>query len=229
MNSSFIFLIASLIMLGLLKFAIYEFDKYRKEKLKSKGGTTQVLGIAGHSLAQEKMRIKESNREKGLVGEIGIAKELERLASEYGLTVLHDLSMPDSKANIDHVVITRTAIFVVDAKNYAGVVRIGKNRAGIKTLYVGRNSQSAIVTKLKKYADAISEFLIQEGVQVRVVPLLAFYNGTFKTDTGFHVNGVTINAAGLENELLRFSSGKGQEIDIDDIRARILSNFPFKK
>jgi hypothetical protein len=228
MKSPLTLLLLSVVILVILKFVISEFDKYQKAKLKSKAGITNIQGVAGNSLANEKMRIRASNRDKGLAGELGIAEELAQLANEYGLTVLHDLSMPNSKANIDHVVIARSAIFVVDAKNYAGVVRIRENKDGVQTLYVGKYSQNAIVSKLKKYADAISEFLKDEGIEVRVVPLLAFHNGTFRNDTNFHVNGVTINAAGLENELLRFASGKGKEIDISDVSARILKKFSFK-
>jgi hypothetical protein len=39
--------------------------------------------------------------------------------------VLHDLPIPGSKANIDHVVVTPSGITVIDSKNYSGRVSVG--------------------------------------------------------------------------------------------------------
>jgi hypothetical protein len=41
-----------------------------------------------------------------------------------GVIVLHDLSIPGSRANIDHVVISRSGIVVIDSKQYSGRLNI---------------------------------------------------------------------------------------------------------
>lgn len=58
---------------------------------------------------------------RGAQGEELTGALLEQLGERY--TVLHDLAVPGSKANVDHVVIGPGGVFVIDSKMYAGVVR----------------------------------------------------------------------------------------------------------
>lgn len=203
-------------------------ENSRKAKLRNHTGTSQIFGEAGNSLSSEKMRVRQSNREKGLVGELGVAEYLADLADEYGLTVLHDLSIPGSKANIDHILISSKAIFVIDAKNYKGIVKISRGKDGTTRLRVGGRDQSILAEKLKKYSEKVEEFLNSEGISVKIVPLLAFYQATFHEDSATSINGVTVNIFGIENELLRYANLKVPAMNIEDVAKRLLSNFPPK-
>jgi hypothetical protein len=58
----------------------------------------------------------------GSNGESALGKQLDRLRDD-GLGVIHDRRIPGSRANIDHVVVAPSGVFVVDAKNYRGRVR----------------------------------------------------------------------------------------------------------
>lgn len=203
-------------------------DIVRKNSLKAQAGSTVIHGNAAHSLQNEKMRIRKTNRDKGIIGELGVAKDLEYLASEYGLTVLHDLSIPGSKANIDHILISRKVVYVIDAKNYTGVVKVSPNKDGIKKLRVGGRDQTALVAKLKKYSDTVSKFLASENIEVKVVPVLAFYQAKFDEDSAVTIDGVTVNIFGIENELLRYANLKVREFDIDAIAGLLLRGFPLK-
>lgn len=60
----------------------------------------------------------------GAEGEVAIGRLLDALATKHEFWVLHDRLIPKSRAKIDHVAITRLGVFVTDAKNYQGVVRI---------------------------------------------------------------------------------------------------------
>ena len=126
------------------------------------------------------------------------------------------------------MLIAKSAIFIVDAKNYAGTIRISKDKDGVKQLYVGRYKQGSLISKMNKYANILRDFLESENIEVRVVPLLAFYNATFKEGSSFHVEGVAINAAGIENEILKYAAGKGAEIDFEVVIPLIKRNFPPK-
>jgi hypothetical protein len=203
-------------------------EKNRRTSLKEQSGVAAIHGTAAHSLQTEKMRIRKVNRDKGVIGELGVAKDLEYLAAEYGLTVLHDLSMPNSKANIDHVLITPKVVYVIDAKNYIGIVKVAPNKEGEKRLRVGSYDQTKLAEKLKTYSDTLSDYLKEEGIQVKVVPLLAFYRATFHDDSAVTINGVTVNVFGIENELLRYSNIKSEEIDIETVAKLILAKFPPK-
>lgn len=223
-----LFLTLSIVLLLAFVIGIFLYDKNLKKSLHRQAGTTAVHGDAAHSLQTEKMRIRKTNREKGVIGELGVAKDLEYLAQVYGLTVLHDLSIPGTTANIDHILVTSKVVYVIDAKNYTGIVKVAPNKAGVKTLRVGGRDQMLLVGKLKRYADAVEAHLISEGMKIKVLPLLAFYQAKFHKDSAITVDGVTINIFGIENELLRYANLKATEHDIADVAARILKKFPHK-
>jgi hypothetical protein len=201
---------------------------YQKKTLQAQAQSKRIDGIAGNSLANEKMRIRATARSKGLEGELGVAGVLEDLADKYGFVVLHDLSMPGTTANIDHLVIQQSAVFVIDAKNYKGIVNIKKDSSGRNQLYVGRYKQTQLALKLKKYSAQIEEHLRENGIEVRVVPLLAFYDAKFHKDSKYVIEGVMVNVSGIENELLRFAVKKGQAIDTGAVADLILTRFPPK-
>lgn len=205
-------------------FRLYQIDSLRKQ-----AGTKRVEGVAGNSLATERMRIRKDARVKGLVGEEGVGALLEELADQFGLIVLHDLSMPDTKANIDHVLVQKKAVFVIDAKNYEGKVNIKKDSTGAMQLYVGGTKRTLLATKLKSYSKRIEKYLREEGITVKVVPLLAFYKASFHPDSRYEIDGVMVNVSGIKNELMRFAVKNGAEIDQDQVANLILSAFPHKR
>lgn len=53
----------------------------------------------------------------GAAGEAEVGRALDAIANEH-LVVLHDRRIPRSRANIDHIVITRAGVWVIDAKRY---------------------------------------------------------------------------------------------------------------
>lgn len=228
MNSVFPFLFLSLLLLTAVVGTTQYLKHSRRKNLRGKSGVPQVHGVAARSLQSEKMRISQINREKGVIGEEGIAKVLEDLAREYGLVVLHDLSIPGQKANIDHILIQSNAVFVIDAKNYLGKVNVKKDSKGKFQLYVGRNKRTELATKLKTYAEKVENHLSSTGNMVKVVPLLAFYRAEFHPNSKYQIDGVMVNVSGIENELLRFDSRKGNDFDIRMLAEKILEEFPFK-
>jgi len=88
----------------------------RKAQLESRFGR---LASVVETLTQE----PQSTRAwaKGASGEQRLAALLDREFDGRAL-VLHDRAVPGSRANIDHVVVAPSGIWVVDAKSYAGKV-----------------------------------------------------------------------------------------------------------
>jgi hypothetical protein len=60
---------------------------------------------------------------RGAAGERRTARLLD-LLERHGWAVLHDLAVPGSRANIDHLVIGPGGVFVVDSKQYRGRLRL---------------------------------------------------------------------------------------------------------
>ena len=77
------------------------------------------------------------------------ARGEERLAAALdgvdGIRALHDRRVPGTRGNIDHLVVGPSGVFVVDAKNHKGTVRI-RDRGGLfrtdQRLYVGSRDWS---------------------------------------------------------------------------------------
>jgi len=91
--------------------------------------------------------------QKGAIGEAAIGRELEALANKYEFVVLHDRKILGSSANIDHLLVTTFGVFVIDSKNYKGMVRIDSGSAldffSKETLYVGNRNQSKLFDGVK--------------------------------------------------------------------------------
>jgi hypothetical protein len=59
--------------------------------------------------------------QRGAAGERHTARLLDRLTRD-GYVVFHDLAVPGSPANVDHLVIGPSGVFVIDSKQWTGSV-----------------------------------------------------------------------------------------------------------
>ena len=159
--------------------------------------------------------------EVGAAGEVAVGKFLDSLAIKYGFQVLHDRLIPNSRANIDHLAITKYGIFVIDAKNYQGVVRV-KDRSGFfnksaPELWVGKRNCTKLVAGVKKQTAIVEKLLRANSIEYPVSGVLAFHAADWETfkflRTQLEVDGVLINSKGLEVIVSREGSLSVQEID----------------
>ena len=68
--------------------------------------------------------------QRGATGERRTARLLDPLA-RHGWAVLHDLAIPGSRANLDHLVVGPGGVFVIDSKHYRGRLELdGSGRLG---------------------------------------------------------------------------------------------------
>ena len=77
--------------------------------------------------------------------------------------MLHDRRIPRSKANIDHIVITRAGIWVIDAKRYKGKPELrvegGILRPRTEKLLVGRRDCTELVDGVLKQVDLVRDLV----------------------------------------------------------------------
>jgi hypothetical protein len=105
---------------------------------------------------------------KGAEGERVLGAQLDGLASA-GVIVLHDRRRPGTTANIDHVAVTPSGVWVIDAKHYHGQVTRRRRH-----LYVGRRDCTKLVTAMAKQVDAVRTALGESWQDVPVWPVLCF-------------------------------------------------------
>jgi hypothetical protein len=114
----------------------------------------------------------------GYQGESGNGAMLDRLREE-GIAVLHDRGIPGSRANIDHIVVSQAAVFVVDSKRYKGRVERRDVGGFFRTdlrLYVGGRDRTKLVAGMTPQLDAVRKVLAErdEWHEVPVTPVLLF-------------------------------------------------------
>ena len=87
-----------------------------------------LAGLAAAVLVGWRLRFRPSEQartwRRGGQGERHTALLLDRLTRD-GYVVFHDLAVPGSDANLDHLVIGRSGVFVIDTKQWTGEVRQG--------------------------------------------------------------------------------------------------------
>jgi len=87
-----------------------------------------LLGLAVAALVAWRLRFRPSEQartwQRGAHGERHTARLLDRLTRD-GYVVFHDLAVPDSPANVDHLAIGPTGVFVIDSKQWTGSVQQG--------------------------------------------------------------------------------------------------------
>jgi hypothetical protein len=124
-----------------------------EERLHEKWGRFGGIAVA---LSDEKQSTKAWAT--GAVGEERSGARLDSLASD-DLAVLHDRRIPGTKANIDHIVINRNGIWVIDAKRYKGRAELkiegGFLRPRVEKVLVGRRDCIKLVDGVIKQVDLV--------------------------------------------------------------------------
>ncbi|MFI7536549.1 nuclease-related domain-containing protein [Streptosporangium sp. NPDC049376] len=109
---------------------------------------------------------------KGAIGERRTARMLRPLG-RHGYTVLHDRALPSGRANVDHLVIGKTGVFVVDTKNWHRGKRLVRRGRSVR---VGGASGGQIVRPVLYEAGRVADTLTRElGRRVIVVPVVAVH------------------------------------------------------
>jgi Nuclease-related domain len=105
---------------------------------------------------------------RGAAGERRTARLLDPLERQ-GWAVLHDLAVPGSRANIDHLVIGPGGVFVIDSKQYRGRLQLD----GVGRLWYGRYPLAPMLRVVDFEADQAARVLVDPDVVV--VPIVAVH------------------------------------------------------
>jgi hypothetical protein len=105
----------------------------------------------------------------GAEGEESIGALLSRAVGERGV-VLHDRRVPHGRANLDHLAIVPSGVWVIDSKHYRG--RLERRKVGgwfvsREALYVGRRDRSALLASATRQRALVARH-VPPHVPVRV-------------------------------------------------------------
>ena len=134
----------------------------------------------------------------GAVGEVVVAKRLDSI-DRPDVRVLHDRRIPKSRANIDHIVVCPTGVFVIDAKRYKDKrpslrVEGGLFRPRVETLMIGSRDGSKLVAGVKGQVELVAAALEAAGLgDVHVGGMLCFVEAEWPLFGGdFEIEGLDV-------------------------------------
>lgn len=156
----------------------------------------------------------------GSTGEETLGRHLDSLASD-DVAVLHDRLIPGSRANIDHLVVTRFGVWIVDAKKYKGRPEL-KVEGGIvrprveKVLVAGRDRTKLIDGALKQVA-VVSDIV---GPEIQVRGALCFVGADWPLVGGSFVTR-DVHVLWFKKLASLIVSESGGGLDVSAIRATL--------
>ncbi len=140
------------------------------------------------------------------------------------MRVLHDRRIPGTRANIDHIAVASTGIYVIDAKKYRGrpslKVEGGILRPRVEKLLVGTRDQTKLVDGVLKQVEVVRTIV---GNDVPVTGVLCFIEADWPLIGGaFTTRGVHV----LWPRLLakRLSESRGS-VDVAAVSAALAAHF----
>jgi hypothetical protein len=140
-----------------------------------------LIGGALLKLREEPQSVRAWQR--GSEGEVTVGARLDRHASNQ-VQVIHDRRMPRSRANIDHLVVAPSGVYVVDAKKYSGKVERRDRGSWFRAdhrLYVNGRDRSKLLDSVRRQAEVVEQ-LLQSDIAVR--PVLCFVGADWPTFGG---------------------------------------------
>ncbi len=130
---------------------------------------------------------------KGSEGERKLAAHLLQIVGDRAV-MLHDRRIPRSRANIDHLVVAASGIWIVDAKSYKGKVELRDVGGWLKTdnrLYVNGRDHTKLIGGLAKQIDAVLTAI--EDASVPIKAALCFVDSEWSLFAKpFQVRGVVV-------------------------------------
>jgi hypothetical protein len=156
---------------------------------------TQDRGFAGASAYRESLRQAGSrdarNWRAGAVGESIVG----RMLADAAVRTVHDRRIPGSDANIDHIAIAPSGVYVIDAKNYGGRPRVDTYAGGDATprrLFVGRDDHTHLVHSVRRQVRVVEAALDDPSVPVRGI--LCFVGAEWEVINGYLLHGVGVTS-----------------------------------
>jgi hypothetical protein len=165
-----------------------------------------LVGLAAATLLAWRLRFRPSEQagawQRGAHGERHTARLLDRLTRD-GYVIFHDLAVPNSPANVDHLAIGPTGVFVIDSKQWTGSVHQGADGLA----WHNHHQLDRTLDTVRWEAETLGRLL-----GTRIAALLCVH-GAHVHGGGLHAQGVAIVPA----HLLRSALGYDRVLSDADI------------
>ena len=168
------------------------------------------------------------NWAKGAVGEEKVGGFLRKFIKKNGGVLLNDRQVPGTKKNLDHILITENAVFVIDAKNWSGTISVksvARNSEVKEILYLNSYNQTKTVEKMKDQVEVVKQALKVGGFKVEAIGYLIFYGVDWpKKGIPTQVDGVLIKGKNSSDVILGIKSKR--KVDVAAVGTYLEKYFP---
>jgi hypothetical protein len=110
---------------------------------------------------------------RGAAGEEQVAKLLAKYLDD-GVALLHDRRIPGSRANIDHIAVARSGVWVIDAKRYKGKATIDRPLLGKPKLVINGRDQTRLIDGLDRQVVHVRNAMAQIAPETPIHGALCF-------------------------------------------------------
>jgi hypothetical protein len=167
-----------------------ESQRKRERRLQNtprKSGLTKLLAALLGPSAKEKRQIADERHwATGADGEQLVAESLARRCPE--VLLLHDRRMPNTRANIDHIAVAASGVYVIDAKRYRGKIQVLNPLFGAPKLKIAGRDRTKLVDGLNGQVVAVRAALHAVAPNAPVRGCLCFLAPEgFMADSGLPV------------------------------------------
>lgn len=151
---------------------------------------------------------------RGGGGEEHVAKLLTKHLNA-SVVVLHDRGIPGTRANIDHIAIAPSGVWVIDTKRYKGNVAISKPLFGKAKLIIGGRDQTKLIDGLAKQVGLVEEAMAEVAPGVAVRGALCFVDSELPMLGKLSFNGYAL----LHSKALAKRINAGGPLSVEQVRA----------
>ncbi len=132
--------------------------------------------LGGLLLALKEPPAHERRWAHGAGGEEMVAAVLDKQLRDDAI-VLHDRAIPGSRANIDHIAITPSGVWVIDTKRYKGKIEVHRPLFGKTKLKIAGRDQTKLVMGLAKQVELVAQVASAVLPDVKVRGAFCFVQG----------------------------------------------------
>lgn len=209
--------------------ALREYERRKANREKRVREKHPLLG--GAILALQGSPQHEVAFKKGAAGEKAVADFLEKRLADSPVVLMHDRRMPGGRGNIDHLAVAPTGVYVIDAKNLEGKVKIDAPLFGKKKLIVKGRNRTKLIDGLDRQVAAVNAALAEStplqpaGPAVPVHGILCFIRAELPLFSTLKMRGHHL--LGRRGTLKRLNaSGPLDSAAIQDLASQLAIAFP---
>jgi hypothetical protein len=150
----------------------YERRRQRREVSKRHWVVGLLRDLLGLSRTERRRLARDERWADGAEGEELLAAELARRCPL--VLMLHDRRLPGTRANIDHVAVAASGVYVIDTKRYKGKIEVHSPLFGQAKLKIAGRDRTNLIDGLDGQVAAVRAALVDMGSDIPVHGALCF-------------------------------------------------------